>query len=379
MNMLNSEVQMDKAPGRSLLWIILACLVLTLIITLAIVFQVRKAGVEKRRQSELGQQEATVNVITYTLDPRTISDRINLPGTIEPWVKLEVVSQVAGEVLEKRAQEGRVVEKDDTLAVIDSRKYENAFDSAKASLASALASQKRISELYKEELASKSDLDAINASVENYRSAMKNAALDLEHCVIKAPIPGIVNQVFIDTGQVLSGNQEVAEILQIDPVKVTVGIPESDMPAVRNLTDFTVTIAALDDKMFAGQKYFLSKTADPMARLYNLEILVNNSDAEILPDMFCRVDVVKQTVKKAVVLPLYAVTSNDRHTVMVEDDGTVHTREVSLGIVEGFNVEITAGLEFGEHVVIVGQKQVADGQKVTVTRNVSDPTMAMQP
>ena len=379
MNMLNKEeTQSERKPGKSLFWIIFSVVILALMIMLVVFFMKRKADVAAKRLSELGQQEATVNVVTYTLAPRTISDRINLPGTIEPWVKLNVASQVAGEVLEKRAQEGRVVAGAEILAVIDSRKYRNAYESARASLESALASQKRIAELYREELASKSDLDAINATVENYRAAMENASLDLDHCLIKAPIPGIVNQVFIDTGQVLGLNQEVAEILQLDPVKVSVGIPESDVSAVRKLDDFTITISALDGETFSGKKYFLSRTADPMARLYNLEILINNPDARILPDMFARVDVVKKTVEKAVVLPLYAVTSNDEHTVMVEKDGWVSQRQVSLGIVEGFNVQITAGLEFGEAVVIVGQKQVADGQKVTVTRNVSDPALVMQ-
>ncbi len=378
MNISNKAEHPDNKPRKSLLWVGLAGLVLALIVMLAVVFYVRLEKVKARRQAELGQQEARVNVVTYTVAPRSIRDRINLPGTIDPWVKLEVVSQVAGEVLEKKAREGAVVDAGEVLARIDSRKYQNAYDSAKASLETALASQKRLSELYREELASKSDLDAINATVENYRAAMENAALDLEHCLVRAPIAGIVNRVFIDTGQVLAPGQEVAEVLQIDPVKVSVGIPESDMPAVRKLTDFTVTVGALGDKRFSGKKHFLSKTADPMARLYTLEILLDNPAAEILPDMFARVEIVKRTVADAVVLPLYAVTANDEQTVMVEKDGVVHQRTVTLGIVEGFNVQITFGLDFGENVVIMGQKQVADGQKVTVVRNVSDPAMAMQ-
>ncbi|MDY6831280.1 MAG: efflux RND transporter periplasmic adaptor subunit [Thermodesulfobacteriota bacterium] len=349
-----------------------------IIVLLIVIFMARKAGVDARRQAELGQDQATVNVVTYTVVPRTISDRINLPGTLSAWVKLNVVSQVAGEVLEKNAREGAVVKKNEKLAVIDSRKYKNAFDAANASLESALATQQRLSELYREQLASKSDLDAANAAVENYRAAMETAALDLDRCVIRAPIAGIINRVFIEKGQVLAPGQEVAEILQIDPVKVTVGIPESDVPAVRGLEEFTVTIAALGGQTFSGKKHFLSKTADPMARLYDLEILVKNPDARILPDMFARVDVVKKTAENAVVAPLYAVTSNAVHTVMVEKEGMVHRREVTLGITEGFNVQITSGLEFGEQVVIMGQKQVADGQPVKVTRTVTDPEAALQ-
>ncbi|MEW6076361.1 MAG: efflux RND transporter periplasmic adaptor subunit [Thermodesulfobacteriota bacterium] len=369
----------ERPFGQKLLRAFLAYGVPALVILLLIlVFIIRKANVEARRRAELGQEQATVNVVTYTTAPRTISDRINLPGTIGAWVRLNVVSQVAGEVFEKNAREGAVIKKNEQLAVIDSRKYQNTRDGAYASLESALATQQRLTELYNEQLARKSDLDAADAAVENYRAALETAALDLDRCVIRAPISGIINRVFIEVGQVINPNQEVAEILQIDPVKVTVGIPETDMPAVRGLSEFSVTIAALSGKTVTGRKHFLSKTADPMARLYDLEILLDNPDAQILPDMFARVDVVKQTVDNAVVLPLYVVTSNAVNTVMVEKDGVAHLREVGLGIVEGFNVQITSGLDFGEQVIVVGQKQVADGQKVTVTRTVADPAMVMQ-
>ncbi|MFZ5564580.1 MAG: efflux RND transporter periplasmic adaptor subunit [Thermodesulfobacteriota bacterium] len=379
MNMPYTPAPPERPFGKKLLRAFLAYGVPALVILLLIlVFMIRKANVEARRRAELGQEQATVNVVTYTVAPRNITDRINLPGTIDAWVRLDVVSQVAGEVFEKNAREGAVVKKNERLAVIDSRKYKNAYDAANASLESALATQQRLTELYNEQLASKSDLDAANAAVENYRAATQTAALDLDRCVIRAPISGIINRVFIDVGQVINPGQEVAEILQIDPVKVTVGIPESDVSAVRGLTEFSVTIGALDGRTVTGKKHFLSRTADPMARLYDLEILLDNADAQILPDMFARVDVVKQTVENAVVLPLYVVTSNAVNTVMVEKDGVAHLREVGLGIVEGFNVQITSGLEFGEQVIVVGQKQVADGQKVTVTRTVTDPALVMQ-
>ena len=110
MNILNTEVRPGNTPGKTFFWVISACLILVIVITLVIVFRVRKAGVEARRQAELGQNAATVNVVTYTLGPRVIRDRINLPGTIQPWVRLDVVSQVAGEVLEKKAVQQGIME-----------------------------------------------------------------------------------------------------------------------------------------------------------------------------------------------------------------------------------------------------------------------------
>ncbi|MDY6903229.1 MAG: efflux RND transporter periplasmic adaptor subunit [Thermodesulfobacteriota bacterium] len=380
MTIIFNPLRQSVNNNRGAVWGIVLVVVLILVIILMFMgVSMKKKQVEAKRKSEIGQQTPDVNVVLYEVAPRDISDKINFPGTIEPWVDLTVAAQVTGEVLQKTVTDGDAVKAGDILVQIDSRKYQNAYESAKASLASARSSEKRIRALYKKDLASQSDLDTIEATVENHRAAMENAKLDLDHCTIRAPITGIVNQVFVEKGEIVAMGQEVVRILQTDPVKVTVGIPESDMPAVRHLTQFTLTIDALDGKKFAGEKHFLSQITDSMARLYDLEILIPNPDGEILPGMFARVDIVKQSVKDTVVVPLYAITSNgSSHIVFVTEGNVVHRREVTTGIQQGFNVEIKSGLEIGEKVVIVGQKHVSDGQAVNVVRTVQDPAMVKQ-
>jgi len=315
-----------------------------------------------------------VNVVTMELKPRTIRDRINLPGIIEPWIKLDVLTEVRGEVKKKVVKEGEKIRKGALLLVIDSRKYENTLKSIKASHESALASKNRIEGLYKEKLARKSDLDSIKAQVKSLKAAMDNAAYDMERCIIKAPISGIVNKVYIEKGQYLNPSNKVVEIIQIDKVKVKTGIPESDVSAVRKLTDFEVSIEALDGKVFKAKKYFLSNTAEPMARLYSLDLVVENSRTEILPDMFARVEIVKEIKPGSISVPLYSVVSiKNRHIVYIEENGTAYSKDVEIGIQEGWWVEITKGLMAGEHVLVKGQRSVYDDQKVKVVQVINDP------
>ena len=360
----------------------------------------KKGRLEAARSSAGDQPEELVNVVTCRLQPTIIRDRLNLPATVSPWVDLEVLAQVSDTVLEKTVSEGQPVNKGDILARIDPRKYENAYQSASASLASAEASLRRIRQLRGRNLASQSDLDNIEATVENARSARDTAALDLARCRIQAPVDGLVNRVYIEEGQVVAAGQKVAQILKLNPVQVTVGIPESDVAAVRSLNTFTVVIDALEGRIFTGTKHFLSRTTETAARLYDLEIEVANPDGAILPDMFARVDIIKETVRDALTVPLYAITANNGdYIVYVEENrvmplggdpdqpalgllqppkqtGRVRSRNVSLGIREGFTVQVTDGLAAGEHVVIVGQKRVGDGQKVRVVRTVDDPARA---
>ncbi len=329
--------------------------------------------------SKLRQEHPDVNVVALELIPMPIRDRINLPGVIEPWVSLKVLTEVNGKVLKINIKEGDPVKKGDIIAILDSRDYENAFNSVKASYGAALAFLNRTKELYKEKLSTRTQLDNAVAQVEILKASLDSAALNLERCKIKAPISGVINHLFIDKGQYLNHSNDVVVILQIKRVKVKVGIPESDVDAVRRLNTFNVRIDALGGKSFSAKKYFLSKTADPMARLYNLILKLNNSTGEILPDMFARVEIVKKEVSNSISVPLYSIiTRNNDKIVFVVNDNKVHSRKVELGMQEGWRVEVTKGLKAGEKIVVVGQRNVIVGQKVNVIRSVRNPEDLMK-
>ncbi|MBW2409429.1 MAG: efflux RND transporter periplasmic adaptor subunit, partial [Deltaproteobacteria bacterium] len=160
----------------------------------------------------------------------------------------------------------------------------------------------------------------------------------------------------------------------LDRIKVRVAIPESDVDAVRGINNFTVRIDALGDETFPAKKHFLSKTADPMARLYSLDLVVNNIQEEILPDMFARVEIVKKEVLAGLAIPLYAVIArNDEKFVFVVNDARVHKRRVDLGILDGWRVEVKEGLRPGDQVIVVGHRSVNDGDTVNVVRSTENP------
>lgn len=337
--------------------------------------QTEKSSIQEARAAEMQQERPDVNVVALNLIPSVLRDRLNLPGVVEPWVDLTVLAEVGAKVIAIEIEEGQRVRKGDVIARLDKRDYQNALHSAQATYDAALATQKRTKELQKSQLSTRSSLDNAVANVETARAAVDNAKLNLDRCAIKAPVSGIINHKMIDVGQFLSRSDPVVELIQMDRVKVKVGIPESDVEAVRKLDNFEVVIDALGKKVFPGKKYFLSRRADPMARVYNLNIEVANPKGEILPDMFVRVEIVKQKVDDGLAVPLYAVvTRNGKHNVYVVNDEMAHTREVALGFQEGWRIEVKSGLSAGERVIVVGQRSVNDGQRVKVVRSVDDPT-----
>lgn len=320
------------------------------------------------------QTSPSVNVVAMQLEPTTIRDRINFPGVIQPWVRLDILAEVRGKVIKKVVEEGDTIQKDAIIALLDSRDYENAYISAEASYTAAIASEERLSELFKKQLATQSQLDNATAQAKNYKAQMDTAALNVKRCTIRSPIKGTVNKLFFEEGEYLNFSDNVSEILQTDKLKVKVGIPESDVDAVSKLESFDVRIDALDKKIVKASKHFLSKTANSMARVYDLELMIDNASGEILPDMFARVDIIKREVSNCITVPLYSLISiNNRNIAYVIEDNTARSRQVELGVQEGWLVEIKSGLSAGDKLIAVGQRDVSDGQRVKVIRTVSKP------
>jgi len=355
------------------IWGALPSLFLTALIVVVVMLfgriQSESKILEEQKKTQMRQKQPDVNVVTLELAPAPIRDRINLPGITQPWVKLDVLTEVSGKVAKKAVEEGNSVRKGDVIAVFDSRDYQNAYNSLKALYQAASATLTRLEKLHEGQLATRSQLDDARAQAENYRASMDTAELNLERCTLRAPISGLINRLYIDNGQFLNHADKVAEILQIGQIKVRVGIPESDVDAVRNLEDFNIKIDALNGKIFSAKKYFLSRTADTEARLYNLDLAVDNTGGEILPDMFARVEIVKKEVPEGLSLPLYSIiTRNNETIVYVCKDNKSYSRKIVTGLQEGWRVEITQGLDAGEQVIVVGQRSVNDDQTVNVVR-----------
>jgi membrane fusion protein (multidrug efflux system) len=367
----------ERRPLLQRLWGFLPTLVVILLVGVIFLFsgRIRSEGeiIKERVASGMRGERPQTNVITMEMAPSTLRERLSLPGTVKPWISLKVVAEVNGKIVEKRVREGQRVKKGDILARIDDRDYNNALASSRASYQVALATRKRLEELYTEKVATRSQIDDIVARVTTSKAAMDNAALALERCAIRAPFDGVVNRFYIETGQYLGIADPVAEVLEIDRVKIEVGIPESDVDKVRRLEHFSVKIDALGGKRFQGSRHYLYKNSDNFARLYNLEIAVGNPDGEILPDMFARVEIVKTKVSDGLGVPLYAlITRNETSALFVVNDGVARLTPVEVGIQDGWQVEISKGLKPGDHVVVVGQRQIDDGEAVNVTRTIRE-------
>lgn len=374
---------MDKSDSKTkvlrFLWGIFPWLMVGLILGLIVILGGRiieeQGRLAEAKKAAMKKEVPAVRVITLTLKPERLEDKISLPAEVEPLEDLWVKAEVKGQVVSIPAKEGRLVKKGQLLVRLDDRDYRSRLARIEANYRLARQDHERMVSLVKKNIAAESKLDEIAARLEELKARRGEAQLALDRTSITAPISGRLNEIKAKKGELLDVNQEVAQILQFKKVKVMVGVPESDVAAVFDLNEAEVIIEALGNRKVKGRKIFLSRQPRTLARLYDLELMVPNPDGRILPGMFAQVELIKKVFDQALAVPLYAViTQGDERFVYVEKDGQAEKRLIKLGVLVGWQVHVEAGLNPGERVIVVGHRFLDDGQAVKVIKNVSHPS-----
>ena len=348
-------------------------LMMTLIVSLYSSISDKNKTIATQKQSEIQPEKPPVNVVTLMLAPTTITDRINLPGAIEPWTRLQLMAKIGGAIEEVLVTEGSRVKKGDIIARIEAADYKIASDRAKAAYNLAKDDFERDKEIYKKGVIPTATLDINRTKMETTRADYDNAQLMLSRTVVTSPMDGVIRRLDAKVGLQLSIGDPIAEILEIDRVKAIIGIPESDVSAVRQLNSVNLTIQALGNTQIEAKKHFLSPAPETTARLYNLELTIDNPDNAILTGMFVRADIIKKQINDTISVPFYSVISrNNEQYVYLEKDGLAIRKDVSLGIMENWMVEVTKGLTPGDHLIVEGHRDVENGQKIKIIKTFTD-------
>ncbi|PIE63857.1 MAG: hypothetical protein CSA26_10915 [Desulfobacterales bacterium] len=334
----------------------------------------KKSQLEAAKQEEHVEQKKLINTVLLELHPRTVQDVIHLPGSVEAWFQLALLSKISGAVTEVVVEEGDSVKAGDVIARIEEDDYRIALAAAKAAYTQAKSDFARNQTMLRKKVIPPASLEASKTTLLRAKADLEKAELNLKRCKIITPIDSVVRRLNAKVGGYLGVGDPVGELLQLDQVKGVVGIPESDVDAVRKIDQVQITISALDNRQCMGKAHFLSPAPETTAYLYRFELALDNPEHRILPGMFLRAHIVKETIENALMVPLYAIISRggNQYVCVVKGD-TVRMQQVELGIIEQWEVQVTRGVAPGDTIVIEGHRDVDDGQQVNVVKIVTDP------
>ena len=352
-------------------------------------------------------QNGPVAVSVATAVSGDIQVKIPALGTVTPLATVTVRTQITGTLQKIFFTEGQVVREGSSLAQIDPRPYEAALQQMEgnlkrdqALLADAILDLKRYAALVKEDSIAAQQLDTQRALVDQLTGTIqadegqvKTAKVNLVYTHITSPVTGRVGLRQVDQGNYVTPGDTNGIVLinQLQPITVIFSIPEDNVSAVmkRLHAGASLTVEAYDrtnaTKIADGKLLTVDNSIDITTGTIKLRAVFDNADDSLFPNQFVNIQLLQDVLNNQIIMPNSAVRRGAPNGVattfvyVVNSDNTVTVRPVTLGVVDGEKVAVTAGLKAGEVVVTEGGDRLRDGAQVQLPNSAPVPAHAAAP
>jgi RND family efflux transporter MFP subunit len=336
-----------------------------------------------------------VSVATARLAPAT--SELTLPGNAQAFREAALYARVTGYVKRWKVDIGDRVKQGELLAEIAAPDVDDQLAQAQANLEQARANlplAQANAELAKITL--KRDEQASNViaplQIDQDRAAVKTtvaqvevtqASIQVNEATVQryktlqgfqkivAPFAGVITARNVDPGALVTADnpsetREIFHLMQTDPLRVFINVPQVYATAVAPGQQAVVYRQEDPLKRFSGRVTRTAKALDPNTRTLLTQVDVPNPDGALRPGMYLRVNLVAARAARSVLIPSAAlVTRNDGPEVaLLSENKAVRYRKVQLGRDYGTEVEVVAGLEGGETVIVRPGDALAEGQAV---------------
>lgn len=316
----------------------------------------------------------------------TLRGHTQANGTVDATVRTsDLVRSV-------HVEAGQAVAEGDLICTLDGGTREATVDQARAAVAQAEAALQQArndfevnAALRDKGLVSDNSAEAqaaalrsAEAAYEAAQVALRNSEVERGNTEVRATVSGIVQRPIAKVGDLLNMGQSCARIIQLNPMLFVGSVPQVHIGLAH--TGLQAEIRTINDQTATGEVRYVSASADPQTRTFDVEIEFSNENHAILDGLTAEATVDLGAVP-AHLVPQSIMTLNS--------DGVLGLRAVEDGVVVFYPTQIlkdtregawVAGLPPSVELIVIGQEYVNDGQRVTATdESAPDPEPAPEP
>ena len=316
-------------------------------------------------------EEKPLNVKVQILQSTTVEDELKLIGTVEPWEDITLSAKTMGEIEWQGIEEGDFVEAGQELMRIEIGPTIVALTQARAQYKISVRELERIDQMREKGISSPQDRDRALLDFEVAWANMRASEIKLEDGSVEAKFSGIVDMLYQEEGEYVNTGADLIRIVQVDKVKLVVGLPERDVAYFANGDPVAVSLDAIPGEICSGTIFRIAATAEKSTHTFATEIELENPHGNLRPGMIAEARFVRQSFPDSIMVPLFSLVSTDtgRHT-FVADDGQARIRPVEIGFLRGDLVHITQGLSDGDRLIVVGHRDLRDGDRIDVRETI---------
>ncbi|MDQ0609677.1 RND family efflux transporter MFP subunit [Variovorax sp. W1I1] len=365
-------------------WLVVIVLVLLALGAARTVF----VRIANARALEAGTSErAKLHVQTALPRTPTAGQTLALAGTLQGFVQSPISARASGYLKRWTKDIGSRVEKGELLAEIETPEIDQQLSQAVAArtqaasgLALAQSTAERWENLRKKDVVSQQDLDERRSAVAQATSNVAAADANVQRLKqtegfkrIVAPFAGVITRRNVDVGDLIDAGagggagRALFMLAQTDPLRVYINVPQAYAQLVKAGQPVVVTQAELRGQSFKGEVARTSGAIDATTRMMQVEVSLPNRDGALLPGAYVQVSL-PLAAARTITVPANALLFRAEGTriAVVDAQGRIGLRPVTLGRNYGENVEVIDGLGTNDRMVLNPSDSLAEGDVVTV-------------
>ncbi len=338
------------------------------------------------RALEVGTAERAAQYVKTAL-PQTpaAGQTLALPGTLQGYVQSPISARASGYLKRWTKDIGSHVEKGDLLAELDTPEIDQQLSQAIAarqqtasSLDLAKSTVARWENLRQKDVVSQQDLDERRSALAQATANLAAADANVQRLRqtegfkrVLAPFSGVITRRNVDVGDLIDAGSGRAlfQLAQTDPLRVYINVPQAYAQLVKPGQPVIVTQSELRGQTFKGEVARTSGAIDAATRMMQVEVSLPNKDGTLLPGAYVQVSL-PMAASQSLTIPANALLFRAEGTrvAVVDAQGKVALRGVTLGRNYGETVEVIDGLGPADRLVLNPSDSLADGDVVVVAK-----------
>jgi len=334
-----------------------------------------------RERTEAGLSRS---VIAVRSKPGEVSRKIVLPASLRGNTETQLYARSNGYLSAWHKTIGDQVKKGDLLAVIDVPELEQELAQAHAATTQIKVRLELARSTLKRWTLLKDTDSVIQQEFDEKRSAVLQAEADLaaaqvnvkrlekveDYRRIVAPFSGVIMRRSVDVGSLINaGSQELFALTQIDPLRLTVWVPQAYADDVKVGQDVAVRPADAQGKPVSARVEHVAGALDPVNRSRQVDIALPNKEGKLLPGSYVEIAInVVGSKASPLVVPanVLVIDQAGTHVVVVDAEKRIAFRPVKLGRDFGREVEVLEGMGPSDVLVASPSDLLVEGETVSV-------------
>jgi len=314
--------------------------------------------------------EALVEVVT--VKDTTFSHYLEIQGNVDTNQNVLIQPEMPGTLISLNVKAGQSVQTGQILGKVDDGGMSQQLASIQTQYELAKTTFERQKRLWDQKIGSEIQYLQAQTQMISLSKSVNQMKAQIAKTLIKAPFSGVVDEVFVERGQVVAASpQGLMRIVNLNQMYVSTAIPEAYVGKVKIGTPVQADITSIG-KEYQGKIRQVAKTINPANRSFGIEVSVPNPQGLLRPNQVAKLKIVDYTKASAIVVPTNIIqqdASGNKFIYVISEAkanaGIAKKAMIKVGQNANSVTEILSGLNKGDIVVTEGANTLSDGMKVS--------------